>query len=247
MICMGWPESCFNKFKYVRQHDCAVKYFRRLIMKVTRLITLFLLATLAQGASATTIWLKDRNGQVCKNTASANAGGVIGLGSVDRNGVITMTIDNPDTGTETRSPSTGDCANLPRTPAGNPSVFNGNVTPSIVPIHMLKPGTKGALECLDQGSNFAGVNGSVVSGPQTISFGFGYTDGCTGGNALPTFSRPADCCVQCQPPWSLPSPGWRGEFDHDSSITDRVLSSLDCSWLDATWAFAHALLSNQVI
>lgn len=170
-------------------------------MKATHLIALVLLATLAQGASATTIWLKDRNGQVCKNTASANAnaGGVIGLGSVDRNGVITMTIDNPDTGTETRSPSTGDCANLPRTPAGNPLVFNGSVTPSIVPIHMLKPGTKGALECLDQGSNFAGVNGSVVSGPQTLSFGFGYTDGCSGGNALPTFSRPVDLSIPENP------------------------------------------------
>jgi len=160
-------------------------------MKATHLIALVLLATLAQGASATTIWLKDRNGQVCKNSASTlNAGGVIGLASVDRNGAITMTIDNPDTGTETRSPSTGDCANLPRTTTGVPLVFIGGVTPSIVPIHMLKPGTKGALECLDQGSNFSGVNGSVVSGNQTLSFGFGYTDGCTGGNALPTFSRP---------------------------------------------------------
>jgi hypothetical protein len=162
-------------------------------MNATRLITLLFLAISAQAASASTIWLKDSNGQVCKNSASTtNAGGVIGLGSVDSNGAMTMTIDNPNTGTETRSPSTGDCANLPRTTAGTPLVFRGSVAPQIVPIHMKKPGTHGVLECLDQGNNFVGVQGTlndVQNAGYSLVLAFSYTDGC-GGSALPTFQRP---------------------------------------------------------
>lgn len=166
-------------------------------MKATRLFALLLLALAAQGASATTIWLKDRNGQVCKNTASANAGGVIGIGSTNSNGVMTMTIDNPNTGTETRSPSVGDCANLPRTSVGSPLVLSGQVTPQIVPIHMWKPGTKGAMECLDQGSNFVGLKGTLLSGQRRFLFSGGlFSDGCnmsaqtkTTPDGLPVFRR----------------------------------------------------------
>lgn len=167
-------------------------------MKATRLIALLLLSALAQGASATTVWLKDRNGQVCKNSASGNAG-VVGIGGVDRNGVMTMTIDNPDTGTETRNPSVGDCANLPRTSVGSPLVLSGSglVTPQIVPIHMWKPGTNGAMECLDQGSNFVGLKGTLVNGQKMFLFSGGLlSDGCdmssqtkTTLDGLPVFRR----------------------------------------------------------
>lgn len=153
-------------------------------MNTPRLLALFLLAILAQGASATTIWLKDNNGQVCKNN-----GNVIGLGSVTTGGALTLTIDNPANGTVT--PATGACNNLPRTT--NPLQFSGSVTPKIVPVHMRKPGTSGALECLAQGSNFAGVAGVLTAGQGTIyqlDLGFSYEDGCVRGD-LPSFVRPA--------------------------------------------------------
>jgi hypothetical protein len=61
---------------------------------------------------------------------------------------------------------------------------------------MLKPGTKGTMECLDQGSNFAGVStgaSPLLSGKYKLEFGFLFTDGCgSANNGLPTFSRSAN-------------------------------------------------------
>lgn len=145
-------------------------------MNTTRFLALFLLAAVAQGASATTIWLKDDAGQVCKNSLSTNPGQVIGLGTVTSAGALTLTISNPSNGTKT--PSSGQCLNLPTAPAANPLVISGSVTPQMLSIHMWKPGTKGAMECLDQGSNFFGIIGAVSSNPYTFTFSGGYTDGC---------------------------------------------------------------------
>jgi len=155
-------------------------------MNTPRLLALFLLAILAQGASATTIWLKDNNGQVCKNN-----GNVIGLGSVTTGGALTLTIDNPANGNVT--PNSGPCTNLPKTTAGVPLVLSGSVTPHIVQVNMSKPGTGGAPECLSQGKNFSGVSGTFNSGQApvyTLIWGFSYTNGCgTANNGLPIFSR----------------------------------------------------------
>lgn len=159
-------------------------------MKATHLIALVLLATLAQGASATTIWLKDNNGNVCRNSASTNLGQVIGLASVTSGGALTLTINNPANGTLT--PATGLCATLPKAPANNPIVLNGTVTPRIVPVKMNKPGTGGVLECLNQGTSFAGVSGTFSSGQGTVYtaiWGFSYQDGCGANTPLPVFSR----------------------------------------------------------
>lgn len=156
-------------------------------MNLIRLLTSLLLVSLAQGALATTIWLKDRGDQVCKNSASANPGQIIGLGGVTRAGAITFTISNPAGGILT--PNSLDCQSIPTTPVASPIVFSGTLQPQIVPIHMVKPGTKGALECLDQGNNYSGVSGQLVSGIYRLIFAFSYTDGCTTGNPLPAFSR----------------------------------------------------------
>jgi hypothetical protein len=145
-------------------------------MNTTRFLALFLLAAVAQGASATTIWLKDNAGQVCKNSLSTNPGQVIGLGTVTSAGALTLTISNPSNGTKT--PSSGECLNLPTAPAANPLVISGSVTPQMLSIHMWKPGTKGAMECLDQGSNFSGIIGLVTNNPYRFNFTGGYTDGC---------------------------------------------------------------------
>lgn len=165
-------------------------------MNTIRLASGLLIAVLAQTAAATTIWLKDDQGNVCKNSLSTNPGQVIGLGHVTAAGVLTLTISNPSNGVKT--PSTGQCANLPTAPAANPILFNGNVTPRIVPIHMWKAGTQGRMECLDQGNNFVGVAGTVVSGVYRLDLSGGYTDGCNmatqtkiTSNGLPTFVREA--------------------------------------------------------
>jgi hypothetical protein len=164
-------------------------------MKATRLIALLLLAVAAQGASATTLWLKDGAGQICKNTGSANPGEVIGLGSLTGD-VLTMTISNP----AATAPTTGNCKDILKTNGTN-IVFTGRVTPQNLPIHMWKPGTKGAMECLDQGNNLSGVIGTLsvtlANGQQyTLGLGGGYTDGCNmqtqtkiTADGLPVFTR----------------------------------------------------------
>jgi hypothetical protein len=145
-------------------------------MITTRFLALFLLAAVAQGASATTIWLKDNAGQVCKNSLSTNPGQVIGLGTVTSAGALTLTISNPAGGTMT--PSSGQCLNLPTAPAATPLVISGPVTPQISPLHMWKPGTKGAMECLDQGNSHYGIIGNVNNSPYRFQFSGGYSDGC---------------------------------------------------------------------
>lgn len=165
-------------------------------MKATRLIALLLLALAAQGASATTIWLKDGAGQICKNTGSSNPGQVIGLGSLTAGGVLTMKISNPPA----TAPTTGNCKDLPKT-SGADLEFSGPVAPQNLRIHMWKAGTKGRMECLDQGNNLSGVNGGVnftlANGQQfTLGLGGGYTDGCDmqtqtkiTSDGLPVFTR----------------------------------------------------------
>lgn len=170
-------------------------------MNAIRLLTFCSLAVLAQGASATTIWLKDNSGRVCRNSASTNPGQVIGLASVSSGGALTLTINNPANGTLT--PATGGCEVLPKAPANNPLVLSGTVTPRIVQVNMTKPGTKGALECLNQGSNFAGVSGTFDAGQGTVytlTWGFAFTDGCgSANNGQPIFGRSLFMQVQGQP------------------------------------------------
>ncbi|KAF0101292.1 MAG: hypothetical protein FD187_2923 [bacterium] len=160
-------------------------------MHKTRLLAFCSLALLAQGASATTLWLKDNGGNVCRNSASTNPGQVIGLASVTSGGALTLTINNPANGTVT--PNSAPCTNLPKAPANNPLVLSGNVTPRIVQVNMTKPGTNGALECLKQGNNFSGVSGAFDSGQgivYTATWGFSYQDGCgANNNGQPAFSR----------------------------------------------------------
>ncbi len=159
-------------------------------MYAYRLIILLILSLFAQGASAATIWLKDKSGNVCTNTSSTNLGQAIGYGGVSRDGSgFTLTIDNPAAG----APTTGECKNIPMTdrdslgnPVTNaPIVFNGALTPHVVPINATKDGTNGNPECLDQGSNYSGVSGEVAENAATprykINFNFSYTDGCTRG------------------------------------------------------------------
>ena len=165
-------------------------------MKATRLFALLLLALAAQGASATTLWLKDGAGQICKNTGSSNPGQVIGLGSLTSAGVLTMTISNP----AATAPTTGNCKDILKTNGTN-IVFTGPVAPQNLPIHMWKPGTKGGMECLDQGNNLSGVIGTLSvtlsNGQQyTLGLGGGYTDGCNmqtqtkiTADGLPVFTR----------------------------------------------------------
>lgn len=146
-------------------------------MYTTRLMTLIALSIFAQGVLANTIWLKDRQGNVCYNSASTNPGQVIGYGGVNHNGTgFTLTIRNPANGTKT--PATGDCAAIPTAPAANPIVFNGALTPRLTAVHMWKPGTNNALECLDQGSNLSGLSGTVTSGNYRLLLSTQFTDGC---------------------------------------------------------------------
>lgn len=162
-------------------------------MYTTRLAVLIGLTAFAHGAMASTIWLKDRQDQVCYNSLSANPGQVIGYGGINRDGTgFTMTISNPAGGTKT--PATGDCANIPTTTAS--LVFSGgNVAPNVVPITLVKAGTGGANECLDQGLNLAGVTGgaSVGTGINTMSlaFSFAAAAGCPHPNyTVATYQAP---------------------------------------------------------
>ncbi|HNQ04967.1 MAG TPA: PEP-CTERM sorting domain-containing protein [Thiobacillaceae bacterium] len=174
-------------------------------MNTIRSIGALLLALAASSAGATTLWLKDDQGNVCKNSQSSNPGQVIGLGNVTPTGAFSLTLSNPGNGV--RTPSTGQCANLPTTPATAPLVFSGGVTPRIVPIHMWKTGTGGRMECLDQGPNFVGISGMLTSGNYTLVFGGGYSDGCNvqtqskyTPDGLPAYQRPAELRAPGQGP-----------------------------------------------
>jgi hypothetical protein len=148
-------------------------------MNTTRLIILLGLTFFAQGALANTIWLKDRQGSVCINTGSGNAGGVIGLGGINIDGSsFFLKIDNP----KATKPTTGDCANLPTTDTSGPLVFNGTMTANVVPIAMMKPGTKGVNECLNQGNDLSGITGAATIGAgatlKSLQFNFSGATGC---------------------------------------------------------------------
>jgi hypothetical protein len=162
-------------------------------MYATRLITFVGLAVLAQSALANTIWLKDRLGNVCINTASSNPGGIIGYGGINRDGSgFTLTLSNPAGATK---PTTGDCANIPATTT-NLVFTGGNVVQNLVPITVVKAGTNGANECLDQGLNLSGVTGGATQGGLTLAFSFTGAAGCPHPNyqapnpVLPTYQAP---------------------------------------------------------
>lgn len=160
-------------------------------MYKTRLMALIGLTIIAQGAMGSTIWLKDRQDQVCYNTGSSNPGGVVGYGGINRDGSgFTMTISNP----AATKPTTGDCANIPTTTTD--LVFTGgNVVPNVVPITLVKAGTGGANECLDQGLNLSGVTGGASIGTgastRTVAFSFTGAAGCSHPNyTVPTYQAP---------------------------------------------------------
>ena len=170
-------------------------------MNAIRYFVAPLLVIFAQGATATTIWLKDPNAsdtdKVCRNNLSDNPDHVIGLGGVT-GGILTFTLRNPVGGNVT--PNTPTCKGLPVASNSAPIVFSGAAFVQTLPIHMWKPGTKGAMECLDQGANTVGVIGSLVSGSYTLTLGGGLSsDGCnmqtqtkTTSNGQPSFLRPVD-------------------------------------------------------
>jgi hypothetical protein len=114
---------------------------------------------------------------------------------VDNAGSLTLTISNPANGTLT--PNSGDCLKLPIGSAATPLVFSGSVAPQMQAIHMWKPGTKGAMECLYQGSNFVGLSGVLTSGQYRLTLGGGLlSDGCDlqtqtkiTSDGLPSFRR----------------------------------------------------------
>jgi hypothetical protein len=161
-------------------------------MYATRLITFIGLAVFAQGALANTIWLKDSLGNVCTNSASSNPGGIIGYGGINRDGSgFIMTLSNP----AATKPTTGDCAAIPTTTTD--LVFTGgNVVQNVVPVTMIKAGTNGANECLDQGLNLSGVTGGATQAGFNLAFSFAGTAGCPHPNyqapnpVLPTFQAP---------------------------------------------------------
>ncbi len=161
-------------------------------MYATRLITLLGLAVLAQSALANTIWLKDNLGTVCINTGSSNPGGIIGYGGINRDGSgFTLTISNP----AATKPTTGDCANIPTTTT-NLVFTGGNVVQNVVPITLIKAGTGGNNECLDQGLNLSGVTGGATQAGFTLAFSFAGAAGCPHPNyqapnpVVPTFQAP---------------------------------------------------------
>lgn len=175
-------------------------------MNTSRFIAgLALSLLLAPAASASTIWLKDTSNNVCKNTLSSNPGQVIGYGGIDASGNFTMTISNPVNGVVTPSTARAPCWSLPKT--GNTSLgtaytinFNGSMTPQFSTLNMVKPGTKGALECLRQGSNLSGVGANASGTGQAITdstntytltmkyaFNPALDDGCVAGTTPPQY------------------------------------------------------------
>jgi hypothetical protein len=150
---------------------------------------------LAQSAWASTVWLKDRNGDVCTNSLSSNPGKVIGYGGHDGGGNFTMTISNPSDGVLT--PATGDCFNLPLTGASatpSPIVFNGpvsifrsRVVNQIGQGTEISPGVY-ATECLEHGSNTTGLNNwptPLTNGAFLLRFSHTSTNGCVAGTTPP--------------------------------------------------------------
>ena len=162
-------------------------------MNTTRLVASIGLALFAQGALASTIWLKDRLGGVCYNAGITNPNNpshIIGLGGINQDGSgFTLTIDNP---AGAGKPTTGDCANIPATTT--PLVFSGSgVVANSVPISSLQPGTKGANECLNQGNNLSGITGAASIGTgsatKSLQFNFSGTPGCLAGTVQAPFVR----------------------------------------------------------
>lgn len=168
-------------------------------MHKTRLLVLIAMPFAAQGVLANTIVLKDRQDNICYNSASQNPGKVIGYGGINRNGGgFTMIISNPPSGAVT--PATGDCDTIPKTPAGDLEFSGGNAVPNVVPVTHIKAGTNGDAECLDQGLNLSGVTGgaSIGSGvgKRTINFSFNGADGCHHPNySVPTYQAPFERTV----------------------------------------------------
>ncbi len=165
-------------------------------MNLARLLALFCLAALAQGAQAvSTIYLKAADGNVCYNSLSNNTGKMIGLGSINSGGGFTLTVSNPLGGVMT--PATGNCLSIPRTstssiPNADVTFTGGSVAPSIETISTGGTGAYDAGTCLDQGQNLVGVTGSrtgLVVGASTwqISFTFLASEGCDGS---PTKDQP---------------------------------------------------------
>ena len=126
-------------------------------MYTTRLMALIGSAVIAQSALANTIWLKDTGNNVCYNSASTNAGNIIGLGGINKNGTgFTLTISNPTAGTVT--PATGACTTLPK--SDTDLVFTGgSVAPNNVAVSRIGTGPSDSGQCLDQGINLTGVTG----------------------------------------------------------------------------------------
>lgn len=175
-------------------------------MNTTRFLSgLALTVMLAPAASASTIWLKDPSNNICKNTLSSNPGQVIGYGGIDASGNFTMTISNPNDGVVSPSASRAPCTSLPKT--GSTALgtahtinFNGTMTPQFSTLNMVKPGTKGALECLAQGSNLSGVGANASGTGQAITdstniytltmkyaFNPALDDGCVAGTTPPQY------------------------------------------------------------
>jgi len=159
------------------------------------LLSLSLSLLLAQTAGASVVTLKGTGAVgstpvVCTNTLTvspSNPLGIIGLGSIDGSGNITMTILNPTNGVV--APRGSSCINIPRTgPSSSPTpiVFTGSLPAQYSTLHAVRAGTKGVAECLEQGSNLSGIGASggssLVSGAYTLTLSYNFNsasdDGC---------------------------------------------------------------------
>lgn len=159
---------------------------RSIMLKSMSFICLAILLLFSNCAiSSSTVWLKDNFGSVCRNNLSSNPGQVIGYGGHDGSGNFIMTISNPTDGVMT--PSSGRCLDIPKSGTSTsptPIIFNGPTTLfRSQTIHMIKPGTGGALECLKQGINLVGLQTSIAGitstdGLYQLTFGYRRTDGC---------------------------------------------------------------------
>jgi hypothetical protein len=167
-------------------------------MYTTRLLALIGLTLFAQSALANTIWLKDRQGNVCYNSGSSNPDHIIGYGGINREGAVgfTLTLSNPGTtGDGAVTPASADCLAIPRTTT-NLVFTGGNVVRNVVPITLVKAGTGGNNECLDQGLNLSGVTGGASAGALTLAFSFTGAAGCPHPNyqapnpVVPTYQGP---------------------------------------------------------
>ena len=168
-------------------------------MYKTRLAALIGLAVIAQGAMASTIWLKDQSNHVCYNTLSTNVDHVMGLGGINKDGTgYTLTISNPTGGTvtitkptgapgEVLTPATGECATIPKSDTN--LEFTGGVVANNVAISRIGTGPSDTGQCLEQGITLAGVTGSssvTESGSTwTLSLSYAGTPGCKLGTDAP--------------------------------------------------------------